>query len=142
MAVTFACLAPGFRLQQSRILRTWLLETAQKEKATVKRLHVVLTTDKHIFNLNKKFLNHSWPTDVLTFSYAAPGFPLEAEVYISVDRVADNARRFHEPFVRELHRVMIHGLLHCLGYSDRNRNEAARMRRAENRYLALLSRTN
>ncbi|MCS6992144.1 MAG: rRNA maturation RNase YbeY [Chitinophagales bacterium] len=141
MAVTFTSLTRRFRLKHQGRLRRWLQQVAEAERTPLRRLHVVLTSDKHLYKLNKYFLNHSYFTDVLTFQYSAAEQPLEAEVFISVQRVADNARRLQLPMERELHRVMVHGLLHCLGYSDSRPTLARRMRKMEDHYLEVLYRS-
>lgn len=135
MPVQFHYDQPGFRLRELQRVRRWLAAVGRRENTAIRHLDYVFTTDKHILFLNKTFLNHNYRTDVLTFQYSDPGAAVAAEVYISVARVRLNARRHGEPFARELRRVMVHALLHCLGYKDETPQARAQMRRLEDHYL-------
>jgi rRNA maturation RNase YbeY len=85
--------------------------------------------------MNRSFLGHDYYTDVITFDLAASDGFIQGEIYISVDRVKDNAKIFNSSFSRELHRVMIHGVLHLCGYNDKLKSQKAQMRQMEDRYL-------
>ena len=99
-------------------------------------INFIFSSDKAVYAINKRFLGHDFFTDIVTFSLSANGAPVVADVYISVDRVRDNAMRHGEPFQRELHRVIFHGALHLCGYKDKSKSQIREMRRKEDHYLA------
>jgi rRNA maturation RNase YbeY len=94
-------------------------------------LNVVFCTDKRLLEINRQYLQHDYYTDIITFELNAPGQPVEGEVYISVDRVKDNAHQLGQPVYRELHRVIFHGVLHLSGFGDKTDAQEAEMRRQE-----------
>jgi rRNA maturation RNase YbeY len=98
-------------------------------------INIILTSDKRITDLNKKFLNHSYATDVLSFELDVE--PLMGEVYISVDTALKQAKEYNVSLLNELCRLAIHGTLHLLGYNDANKNERIKMTELENKYLLL-----
>jgi rRNA maturation RNase YbeY len=87
--------------------------------------------------MNKDFLQHDYYTDIITFGLSEKGAPVEAEIYISIDRVKDNARSLSESFKDEICRVIFHGALHLCGYQDKKKSEIALMRAKEDQYLRL-----
>jgi probable rRNA maturation factor len=97
----------------------------------------IFCTDNYLLQINKDFLGHDYYTDIISFGLAGPGQPVEAEIYISVDRVRDNARNLEQPFRRELLRVIFHGALHLCGYRDKKKSEITIMRQKEDQYLRL-----
>lgn len=103
----------------------------------VRRLNYFFCSDAFLLNINKTYLRHHTLTDILTFGYSDPNKPIEADVYISIDRVLENAAFFHAPFDTELRRVMVHGLLHLCGLNDKSNPEEIMMRAAENHALEL-----
>ncbi|MCX7833482.1 MAG: rRNA maturation RNase YbeY [Ignavibacteria bacterium] len=100
-------------------------------------LNLNLTDDKNIKKLNKKYLNHNYETDVLTFRYDDD--IIEADVVISIDTIKENSVRYRTDFFIELYRVIIHGFLHLCGYDDKTKNQKSLMKRKENQYLKLLN---
>lgn len=100
-------------------------------------LNFVFCSDEELLAINKSYLKHDYYTDIITFELSEKGKPVEGEVYISIDRVVDNANSLRESINKELHRVVFHGVLHLCGYSDKRQNEAVKMRAAENKYLSL-----
>jgi rRNA maturation RNase YbeY len=99
-------------------------------------LNIIFCSDEHLLGINRDFLQHDYYTDIITFDLSASSnAPLEAELYISVDRVKENATTLGQPFYRELHRVIFHGLLHLLGYKDKQKKDQALMREMEERLL-------
>jgi len=97
----------------------WLYNLADNEGKKIGDLSFVFTDDHYLLELNKKYLNHDFYTDILTFDNSS-GITINGDVFISVDRVRENASQFNQPFERELARVMAHGLLHMMGYDDKN----------------------
>lgn len=99
-------------------------------------MNIVFCDDKYLLTLNMEFLKHDYYTDILSFPLSAKGKPLIAEIYISIDRVKDNARNLETSFREELHRVIFHGVLHFCGYKDKLPLEIKKMRALENKYLS------
>ena len=116
----------------------WVLLVAYLQQKEVEDLSYVFCTDDYLLDLNKKFLRHNTFTDIITFDYSK-GKKISAEIYISTQRVEENAKNLGVPFRKELHRVMIHGVLHCMGYSDKTQRAKSAMRKKEDKYLDLLS---
>lgn len=124
-------------LKQKKTIRNWIenvIEGSQKELVLI---NYIFTSDNNLLNINKEFLNHNTYTDIITFDLSSKVHQIEADVFISIDRVRDNARNMHVSVTDELHRVMIHGVLHLLGYNDKSESQKKQMRKLENDYLTL-----
>lgn len=114
----------------------WLSNVAKQEDKTIRELHYFFCSDARLKELNEKYLKHYDYTDVITFPYHYE--PIEADVYISIDRIAENAAKYSKnDFFLELDRVLVHGLLHMCGYLDGSKEEKAAMRTLERSYLAI-----
>lgn len=122
-------------LQDLELVQQWLTALATRHHAEVLSLTFILADDEYILQVNKDYLSHDYYTDVITFPYRE-GDELEADIFISVDRVKDNAAQRGEPYLRELRRVMAHGILHLLGYRDKTADDQLAMRLAEDEALA------
>jgi rRNA maturation RNase YbeY len=105
------------------------------EKKLNANIDYVFCSDSFLLRINKKFLNHNYLTDTITFNYSYDLKQLEGEVYISTDRIKKNAVRFSVAFDDEINRVMIHGALHLCGYDDKKKREAVVMKQKEDFYL-------
>ena len=116
--------------------KRWLLDVAASEDAEVLNLSYVFCDDDYMLELNKQFLNHDTYTDVICFDDSL-GKSIRAEVYVSVDRVRENALTYRVTEMDELHRVMVHALLHCLGYRDKSKADSLLMRQREDSALKL-----
>lgn len=125
-----------FVFEQSERVESWLKAAALKESYGIDSLGYVFCSDDFLLEINQQFLDHDTLTDIVTFDYTE-GTILNGEIYISTDRVADNAKDFNVDFDTELRRVIIHGLLHMCGYGDKTEDEKTRMRSKEDEYLAL-----
>ena len=125
-----------FVLEQSERVEDWLKAAALKESYGIDSLGYVFCSDDFLLEINQQFLDHDTLTDIVTFDYTE-GTILNGEIYISTDRVADNAKDFNVDFDTELRRVIIHGLLHMCGYGDKTDDEKSNMRKKEDEYLAL-----
>lgn len=123
-----------FDLPDQQALVEWLLNIATEENKPVYELTYIFTSDEYLRQINIEHLQHDYYTDVITFPYAADA--VHGDVFISSERVADNARELGVPFFQELSRVMAHGLLHLAGYGDKTPEEAHTMRAKEDHYLA------
>ena len=124
-------------LKKKRVLKAWMKEVILREKRIPGNINIVFTTDKKLGGMNQEFLSRDYYTDILTFDYSENEI-ISGDLYISLERVRENASKFKEPVERELMRVMIHGLLHILGYGDSKDEEKKNMRLAEDRYLNLI----
>ena len=116
----------------------WLKAIARKEKARIGELNYIFCTDEFLLSINQEHLGHDFYTDIITFDLSEGKGPVMGEIYISVDRVRENAATFDVSFSMELYRVMAHGLLHLLGYKDKKKEEKAKMRLKEDACLSLL----
>ena len=136
MPVFFFKEGVSFRLTHQEALKKWIVRACRENKATIIGINYIFCSDKYLLRLNREYLNHHYYTDIITFdNSSARGF-LEADIFISVDRVRANAAKFKTTFSDELHRVMIHGALHLMGYDDKNAMDEHNMRRAEDYWLA------
>ena len=116
--------------------REWLEKVVDGFNGVISEINYILTTDDVLWDLNKTYLNHDYYTDILTFD-RTEGKHIAGDVYISLDRVSENAEEYEVSFEEELRRVMAHGLLHMLGLKDSNEEEKLNMRAAETAALKL-----
>ena len=114
---------------------SWLEEVVSIENGQLGSCSYVITSDEKLLDINRTYLDHDTYTDIITFPFAYD--PIETEIYVSVDRVVENAQMLGITPDRELLRVMVHGLLHMLGYDDKTESDRAEMRLKENVYLEL-----
>lgn len=128
-----------FRLKDTLFHKTFLASVMAQEGIAFSEIQYIFCTDAYLIQLNRKYLQHDTYTDILTFSLALPKEPVVAEIYISIERVQENAASLSIPAEEELHRVMIHGLLHLCGFNDGTDAEKKEMRRKENFYLKQLA---
>jgi len=124
-----------FCVEHPALLRRWISECIVFEGKKLVEMSYVFCSDKYLLKLNKRYLQHDCFTDVLTFDYADGEGLIDGEAYISVDRVKEHADIFGVSFYEELCRVMIHAVLHLVGYDDKTPEEKVRMGTAENKWL-------
>jgi probable rRNA maturation factor len=129
---------PGFRFFNKTIIAEWLTKIAKTEGKTITNIQYVFCSDAEILEINKSFLKHNYFTDIITFDYSQNN-DLEAEIYISIETVRSNALLFHVKPAEELNRVIVHGLLHLIGYDDKTKLKAEEMRKQENLCLGHLN---
>lgn len=127
----------SYRLLKKEGISAWLVSVARKEGFKFSELNIILCSDEYLYKLNVSYLNHKTYTDIITFDYSAGKSPISGELYISIDRVLENAQNLGVKSRDELHRVMVHGLLHLCGYSDKTALLKAEMRKREDLYLSL-----
>lgn len=125
-----------FKLPHTAKTRNWLAHSAQREKKTIKDINFIFCSDSFLLTLNEQYLNHQTLTDIITFDESSKD-TIAGEVYISIDRVAENAHKYKSEFLVEVRRVMIHGVLHLCGYSDKRQSDKMLMRKKEDGYLSL-----
>ena len=124
-----------FTLPQEREISTWISEEIKARNFEEGEVTYIFCDDVYLHKLNVQFLNHDTLTDIISFDNSL-GNLINGEIYISTERVAENAKEYETGFTNELHRVMIHGILHFCGLKDKTEAEAERMRAAENQALA------
>lgn len=127
--MTFTLHEVRYKLPDRRRLRRWLTAALAEEGIPEARVDYIFCSDDYLLDINRNHLGHDYYTDILTFPLDTS--PLQAEIYISVDRIRDNAARRKLPEERELLRVMIHGILHLCGYDDHDPAGRRKMRRRE-----------
>ncbi|MFZ1703935.1 MAG: rRNA maturation RNase YbeY [Saprospiraceae bacterium] len=115
--------------------KDWLNNVASSENGRIEELNYIFCDDDYILKINQDFLQHDYYTDIITFPYSTNKTKIKADIYISIDTVKSNAEEFGETFKRELQRVMVHGLLHMLGYNDKTTEQSVLMREKENIYI-------
>jgi rRNA maturation RNase YbeY len=141
MPITFSEADRRLKLSNRRKLKAFIHnELSQQEGKFIDDLSYVFCSDNYLLDMNKRFLNHDYYTDIITFDMGeGSSNQLAGEIYISVDRVQDNASRLDLSFNEELLRVIFHGILHLCGYKDKTKSQELEMRAAEDKYLMLYS---
>ena len=137
MAIFFSNDNIQFTLQQKTFLKDWIKTVVKKEKKEIGAVNYTFTSDDGLLKINIQYLNHNTYTDIITFDYSE-GKKIRGDIFISIDRIKENAEKFKVTFEEELHRVMIHGILHLCGYKDKSKTDSDMMRRKENSALRLL----
>jgi probable rRNA maturation factor len=125
-----------FRLLYQDGLRKWITGVISQKKFKIEEINYIFCSDKYLIQLNKKFLDHNFYTDIITFDNSSEKKKISADIFISIDSVKTNAQKFGSSFKDELHRVMIHGALHLLGYKDKTEKDQRAMRSKENEMLS------
>ena len=127
---------PSFALKYKRLTAKWLKQVAASEAKKLGDVSVIFCSDNYLLEVNIKYLGHDYYTDIITFDYCE-GDTLSGDLFISVDSVRENASFYGVEFADELNRVIVHGLLHLIGYDDHTDEDIAMMRSKENYYLSL-----
>src|ERR1035437_291185 len=122
-----------FTLKNKTLLKQWITSTIEKKKRKAGEINFIFCSDDYLLNINKQYLNHDTYTDIITFDYSQENMNLNinGDIYISTERVKENALKFSKSFEDELHRVLIHGTLHLLGYKDKTKIAKAEMTKQE-----------
>lgn len=121
-------------LEERTRLKFFLEKIFLIERVSLKSLNYIFCSDKRILTINRQFLQHDYFTDIITFQLSETG-PVEAEIYISIDRVRENAKKLGVTLKSELHRVIFHGVLHLCGYGDKDIEQERIMRQMEDLYI-------
>lgn len=122
-------------LKNRKPLKMFISKIFAREKVILAELHYIFCSDLFLLDLNKKYLNHNTYTDIITFTLSNADEPIVSDIYISTDRVKENAADLESSFTMEIHRVIFHGSLHLCGYSDKTKSETKEMREKEDYYL-------
>lgn len=136
MQLTFHAEEIDFELSEMAKIKTWLKEVIKSENWTLASVSYIFCSDEYLYKMNVEHLNHDTYTDVITFQYNDD--LVEGDIFISVDRTTENATTFNVSPEKELYRVMVHGLLHLMGYKDKSPEDKTMMTAKENQYLELL----
>jgi probable rRNA maturation factor len=123
------------KIKNKLAIKRWLKNTIEKEKHSLGELNYIFCSDQYLLEMNVSYLNHDTLTDIITFDNSDTEGLIVGDIFISIDRVKENAKKFEVVFDDELHRVMVHGALHLVGYKDKKKEEKEKMRERENYYL-------
>lgn len=126
-----------FELEHPQLISHWIKSVFSEENCAFITINFIYCSDTYLHELNMKYLQHDTLTDVITFAYSKT--PVEGDIFISIDRIIENAKKFKVETLTELYRVMVHGVLHLIGYNDKTKEEQKLMRSMENKYLLLLN---
>ena len=137
MSVFFSNADIDFSFDKKETIKKWIAEIISRHGKKLGKITYLFCSDEMIYDYNVRFLNHDTYTDIITFDYVE-GNLISGDIIISVDRVGENAKSFSYSFESELHRVIIHGVLHLLGFKDKSPDDAAMMRQKENESLQIL----
>lgn len=136
-AIVFRSADRSLQLPGITFLKSFIGTIFSKEKKKLASITYVFCSDEYLLQMNRDFLNHDFYTDIITFGLSETGYPIEAEVYISLDRVRENAGTHGVTYKQEALRVIFHGALHLCGYADKKKSEITIMREKEEQYLRL-----
>jgi probable rRNA maturation factor len=128
-----------FTLKNKTLLKQWIKDVIAKKKRKAGEITFVFCNDDYLLNINKQYLNHDTFTDIITFDYSKGDSKLSisGDIFISIGRVEENALKYSKTFENELHRVIIHGVLHLLGYTDKTKATKEEMTKQENLCLKI-----
>lgn len=128
-----------FQLEEPSLVSQWLNQVAQQFSRKISYINYIYCSDNYLLQINKEYLNHDYYTDIITFDQRdGTETQIEADIFISIDRIKENATDQGVQFLDELHRVTVHGLLHLIGFNDKTPAEEIEMRKTEDACLSLL----
>lgn len=137
MAILFFNDDITFIPNNKRLLKRWIKNIIEINNYQLGEINIVFTSERNILSINSTYLNHSYLTDIITFPYTS-GRIISSDIYICIPVVKSNAQKYNQTFFDELNRIMIHGVLHLVGYNDSTEKEKNEMRKAEDESLLLL----
>jgi probable rRNA maturation factor len=137
MAIYFFSEEINFELKEKLIRKRWLKSIATKAGFTIKELNYVFCSDEYLYRMNLEYLNHDTYTDIITFDNSEKEFDIAGDIFVSIDRVGENAQTNNQKAETELNRVLVHGLLHLMGYKDKTKEESTLMRQKEEESINL-----
>jgi probable rRNA maturation factor len=136
-SIRFFCEDRTIKLPKPRKTTSWIKSVIESESYELLHLNYIFCSDDYLRQINVEYLHHVTFTDIVTFDNSEEDGKVEADIFISIDRVKENSMTFARPFQEELHRVLIHGVLHLMGYKDKDPRQKAEMRKKEDAYLSL-----
>ncbi len=128
----------NFKLKKKNRIRRWIKKTIKEYNFEIGDISYFFTSDEELLEINKQYLHHDYYTDIITFNYNEENI-ISAEIFISIERIKDNSEKFNTTFQNELHRVIIHGILHLLGFDDKTEDQKNTMRKLEDKCLSNLN---
>jgi probable rRNA maturation factor len=128
----------SFTPKNQKKLAEWISNVISSEDFEVGEINYIFCDDIYLHKINQEFLNHDTYTDIISFDYTL-GKEVGGDIFISIERVLENAEEFNEVFENELHRVMIHGVLHFMGYKDKTKKDKILMRTKENEKISIIN---
>jgi probable rRNA maturation factor len=133
MATLFHSIDSDFKVNNKRLLKAWIASVCQHFGKSVGEINIIVCSDEHLLGMNRSHLNHDYYTDIITFEYSTE--PVSGDLYISTDRVKENASKYAVPIDYEFYRIVVHGVLHILGLKDKSAKDAEKMRENEDYFL-------
>ena len=127
-----------YQLDRPDDVRQWLTALVKEEKCGIEKIQYIFCSDEYLLGINKQYLDHDFYTDIITFPLNNSKTSIKSDIYISIDRVIENAKSYDVSTIQEFYRVIAHGLLHLCGYGDASEDEKNIMRGREDYYLAKL----
>ena len=141
MAIRFSNQGIKYNLKDKRKVGNWIKEVAKIHNKKVGELSIIFVSDEEILSINQQYLNHNYFTDIITFDYSFDGI-IEGDIFISIDTVKTNSQKFRTDYGEELLRVIIHGVLHLIGFKDKNPKDKKEMTFNEDLNLNLFKKNN
>ncbi|MGL1884885.1 MAG: rRNA maturation RNase YbeY [Reichenbachiella sp.] len=135
--ITFFTEDLEFSLPQEDKVKDWIIHTVEAEGYKIETISYIFCSDEYLHKINVEYLDHDYYTDIITFDNSEEDEALTSDLFISIERVKDNAEEQSITFIEELRRVVIHGVLHLVGYHDKTPEQKKEMRQKENAYLSL-----
>ena len=126
-----------FKLKDKAKVKTWVKATIETEGYKLQELNYIFCSDEYLLDINRQYLDHDTYTDIITFDNSEKEKVITGDIFISIDRVRENAEKFSSGELNELHRVIIHGALHLLGYKDKTAESKKNMTSKEDQYLSI-----
>lgn len=136
--IQFFCEDISFTLPNQEAISRWLENVVKEEGYKLVSINCIFCSDEYLHQINLQYLEHDYYTDIITFDNSDDETSIEGDLFISIDRITENAQSQTISIPEETHRVMVHGVLHLLGYKDKTDGEKESMRKKENAYLSLL----
>jgi rRNA maturation RNase YbeY len=138
VSILFHNIDVDFNLPKKRIIKSWIKSVVLEYNFNLGDINYIFCSDEEILRVNIQYLNHNYYTDIITFPYTEEK-TISADLYISIPTVKDNSNHYNQSFAHELNRVMVHGVLHLVGFNDSTDQEKREMRKAENHWLDVLT---
>lgn len=135
--ITFFTESVTYNLKHKTKVRNWIKATIEKEGYALQELNFIFCSDDYLLSINQQYLNHDTYTDIITFDNSDEQGQIVSDIFISIDRIKENAKEYKKTTFDELCRIMIHGTLHLLGYKDKSKADKTLMTQKEDEYLAL-----
>lgn len=138
MSFFFHSEVSGFKFKDHSNYKQWLKKVIYCEKKKIGEINIIFISDEDILKINNSYLKNDFYTDIIAFNYNEKN-KISGDIFISIERVKENAKEFGEKFENELNRVIVHGVLHLIGYDDKKEEEKKIIRNLENHYLSMYS---